>query len=138
MKEFYLERYILVLVKFSYLPEKKSITRNVPSEVRRILVGPSATGKKRYPWLIEGLTDFLETSFFSLIKPLERGKGRGKVGTAEGAIALYRFKKEASYGKVLDCMSKIKKFCEEWKEEGKVGIRIYSYKIGEVGILVAR
>ena len=110
----------------------------MPSEVRRILVGPSATGKKRYPWPIADLTDFLETSFFSLIKPLECGEKRGKVGIAEGAIALYRFRKEVTREKVLDCISKIKEFCEEWKKEGKMGIRIYSYKIGEVGILVMR
>jgi hypothetical protein len=121
--------YITVLVKWAYIPSKDAITRNVPSEVRRILVGPQATGPKKYPWIIEEVTDFLETSYFALIKPKEHKKGQGRVSPADGAIGVYKIKRSVSRETLNNTIKAISKFCEDWRKEGKYGTKIFSYEI---------
>jgi len=130
--------YLILLVRWAYLPTQRAITRNVPSEARRILVGPLATGTKSYPWVIEGLTEFLEIYDFALIKPKEHKSGRGRVGPAEGAIAIYRIKKKLSEDALRDIIRKISEFCEEWKNKGKYGNRIISYEINLAKTVVYR
>jgi len=117
--------YVILLVRWAYVPTKRAVTRNVPSEARRILVGPEATGPKRYPWVIEDVTDFLETCDFALIKPKEYKRGQGRVGSAEGAICIYKIKRKLT----TEALDNIVKFCEEWKREGKFGVKILSYEI---------
>jgi len=121
--------YLMLIIRWAYLPSHEAITRNVPSEARRILVGPLATGDKKYPWVIEGLTDLLEICDFALIKPREHKIGQGKVGPAEGAVAVYKIKKRPSDELLKDAIVKISNFCEEWKREGKYGNKIISYEI---------
>jgi hypothetical protein len=130
--------YLILIVRWAYLPSHDAITRNVPSEARRILVGPLATGTKKYPWVIEGLTDFLEIYDFALIKPREHRIGQGRVGPAEGAIAIYKIKKKSSNELLKDVIMKISNFCEEWKKEGKYGNKIISYEINLAKTIVYR
>ncbi len=130
--------YLILVVRWAYLPSHDAITRNVPSEARRILVGPVATGTKKYPWVLEGLTDFLEIYDFALIKPIEHKVGQGRVGPAEGAIAIYKFKKELSNELLRDVVAKIGNFCEEWKKQGKYGNKIISYEINLAKTLLYR
>jgi hypothetical protein len=130
--------YIILIVRWTYLPSREAITRNVPSEARRILVGPSATGAKKYPWVIEGLTDLLEIYDFALIKPREHKTGQGRVGPAEGAIALYKIKKGPPDERLKEAIVKISNFCEEWKKEGKYGNKIISYEVNLARTMVYR
>ncbi len=130
--------YIILIVRWAYLPSREAITRNVPSETRRILVGPLAAGTKKYPWVIEGLTEFLEIYDFALIKPREHKTGQGRVGPAEGAIAIYKVKKRNSDESLKDAIIKINKFCEEWRDKGKYGNKIISYEINLAKTIVYR
>ncbi len=130
--------YLILIVRWAYLPSHEAITRNIPSEARRILVGPQATGAKRYPWVIEGFTDFLEIYDFALIKPKEHKTGQGRLGPAEGAIAIYRIKKRSSDDFIKNAVIKINKFCEEWKDKGKYGNKIISYEINLAKTVVYR
>jgi hypothetical protein len=130
--------YLILIVRWTYLPSHEAISRNVPSEARRILVGPLAAGAKKYPWAIEGLTDLLEIYDFALIKPREHKIGQGRVGPAEGAIAIYKFKKRTSDDILKDIIIKISNFCEEWKNEGKYGNKIISYEINLAKAIVYR
>jgi len=128
--------YLVVIVRWAYIPSERAVTRNVPSEARRILVGPLATGCKHYPWIIGNLTDFLEIYDFALIKPKERRSGRGRVGPAEGAIAIYKIKRKISYNDLKNIIKKISNFCEEWRKKGKYGNRIISYEISLAKVIV--
>jgi len=130
--------YLILLVRWTYLPRREATTRNVPSEARRILVGPLATGTKRYPWVIEGLNKFLEIHDFALIKPREHKSGRGRVGPAEGAIAIYKIKRKLSNEIIKEIIRKVSNFCEEWKKEGKYGNKIISYEINLAKSIVYR
>lgn len=128
--------YVLVIVKWSYVPSNRAVTRNVPSEARRILMGPIATGSKHYPWILEnGLDQFLEPYIFSLIKPKEHKEVRGKVGPAEGAVALFKIKNanDEDFKRLVEGLSR---FCEEWKTKGKYGIKINSYQIATSKLIV--
>lgn len=128
--------YILVIVRWSYVPSGRAVTRNVPSEARRILMGPMATGSKHYPWILEnGLNQFLEPYIFSLIKPKEHKKTRGRVGPAEGAIAIFKIK-DTSDENVKKLIEGLSRFCEEWKTKGKYGIKISSYQIAISNLMV--
>jgi len=130
--------YLILIVRWAYLPSHEAITRNVPSEARRILVGPLATGAKKYPWVIEGLTDLLEIYDFALIKPREHKIGQGRVGPAEGAVAIYKIKKRSSDELLKNAIVKISNFCEEWEKEGKYGSKIISYEINLARTIVYR
>jgi len=130
--------YLILIVRWAYLPSHEAITRNVPSEARRILVGPLATGAKKYPWVIEGLTDLLEIYDFALIKPREHKIGQGRVGPAEGAVAIYKIKKRSSDKLLKNAIVKISNFCEEWEKEGKYGSKIISYEINLARTIVYR
>jgi len=128
--------YIIVIVRWSYVPSGRAVTRNVPSEARRILMGPIATGPKHYPWILEnGLDQFLEPYIFSLIKPKEHKKTRGRVGPAEGAIAIFKIK-DAKDEDMEQLVAGLSKFCEEWKTEGKYGIKISSYQIAISNLMI--
>jgi hypothetical protein len=128
--------YILVIVRWSYVPSGRAVTRNVPSEARRILMGPMATGSKHYPWILEnGLNQFLEPYIFSLIKPKEHKKTRGRVGPAEGAIAIFKIK-DTNDENVKELIEGLSRFCEEWKTKGKYGIKISSYQIAISNLMV--
>jgi len=121
------------------MPTNRASTRNFPSEARRILMGPIATGSKHYPWILEqGLEKFLEPYIFSLIKPKEHKRTRGRVGPAEGAIAVFKIKQKIDENDVKRLIDLLSKFCEEWKTRGKYGIRIVSYQIAVSNLIVYR
>jgi hypothetical protein len=129
--------YILVIVKWSYVPSGRAVTRNIPSEARRILMGPMASGPKHYPWILEGGLDlFLEPYIFSLIKPKEHKKTRGRVGPAEGAVAVFKIKDVNDDETVKKLIEGLSRFCEEWKIKGKYGIKISSYQIATSNLIV--
>ena len=125
----YLARQVKLTVRWSYVPSKYATSRNLPSEARRILMGPIASGSKRYPWVLEkDLDKLIEPYDFALIKPKEHKKGRGKVGSAEGAIAIYRVTKQCSESELNRIVKELSEFCEKWKK-GIYGTMINSYQI---------
>jgi hypothetical protein len=129
--------YIMLIVRWSYVPTNRASTRNFPSEVRRILVGPIATDSKHYPWILEqGLETILEPYIFSLIKPKEHRKTRGKVGPAEGAMAVFKIKERIDDNILKKTIESLNEFCEEWKMKGKYGIRIATYQIAISQLMV--
>jgi hypothetical protein len=131
--------YIMLIVRWSYVPTDRASTRNFPSEVRRILVGPIAAGPKRYPWILEqGLEEFLEPYVFSLIKPKEHRKTRGKVGPAEGALSIFKIKQRIDENDLSKIIKSLVEFCDEWKVKGKYGIRIVTYQIAISQLMVYR
>ena len=129
--------YITVLVRWSYVPSERATTRNVPSEARRILMGPIASGPKHYPWILDqGLEKILEPYVFALIKPKEHKKTKGRVGPAEGAIAIFKTKGKIDESSLKEIIDDLDKFCGEWKTEGKYGNKITSYQIAVSDLLV--
>jgi hypothetical protein len=132
----YLDRYIMVIVTWSYVPTGRAISRNVPSEARRILMGHVATGPKHYPWILEGSETMLAPYAYALIKPKEHQEGRGRVGAAEGAIALFKVKEGSSKWALGQTIRRIGDFCDEWKSKGKYGMKITSYQIALSDLVV--
>jgi hypothetical protein len=131
-------RQITLTVRWAYVPSKLSTNRNLPSEARRILIGPIATGKRRYPWILEKNMDrFLEPHDFALIKPKEHRKKRGRVGISEGAIVVYRIVEHCSENQLNTIIKQFSKFCERWKK-GIYGTAINSYQIALSRVVLQR
>jgi hypothetical protein len=129
--------YVMVIVRWSYVPTDSAATRNLPSEARRILVGPLAAGPKRYPWILgDGLEKLLEPYVFSLIKPKEHRKTRGRVGPAEGALSIFKVKQRIDEKDLNNIIKSLAGFCEEWKTKGKYGTRIVTYQIAITQLIV--
>lgn len=100
-------------------------------------MGPIASGPKHYPWVLEkGLEKFLQPYVFALVKPKGYKKGRGRVGPAEGAIAIFKIREKISNTDLAKIIDKLVQFCDEWKEVGKYGTKITSYQIITSNLLV--
>lgn len=101
-------------------------------------MGPIATGPKRYPWILDGLEEYLEPYIFALIKPKEHKKGIGRVGSAGGGIGIFKTIRKFEETDLKKIVDRLTDFCDEWKSGGKYGNKINSYQIVVSDLLVYR